>query len=67
MNDLCDLRKLFESNNIKVSSFTGYSITTGKDVWSLAHGIFYKNGLPVVEKELVKSILPPKKRIHKPR
>jgi hypothetical protein len=68
MNELCDLKRLFESNNIEVSSFLGNILTTGKgDQWTMVHGVFYKNGLPIVEKEVVKSVLPPKQRIHKTR
>jgi len=68
VNELGDLKRLFESNNIKVTDFTGHTLTTSKgDIWTLIHGIFYKNGKPTVEKEVVKSILPPKQRIHKAR
>jgi hypothetical protein len=68
MNELCDLKRLFESNKgYPITSFDGKSLVVGPDTWTLAHGIFYKNGLPTVEKEVVKSVLPQKQRIHKPR
>jgi hypothetical protein len=62
MYELCDLKKLFENNGIKVTDFNGFVLKTDRgDTWTLVLGIFYKNGEPVVEKELIDSIVPPKK------
>ncbi len=67
MNTLKDLQKLFEDNGVTVVEHAGWylitkSLTDGrkKDRWSLAFDIFYKNGEPIVEKELVDSFKPKK-------
>ena len=52
MNDLIDLEKFFTSCGYKVSENLGYSLKIGKDTWTMAHGVYYKNLVPVTEKEI---------------
>ena len=66
MNDLGDLKKLFESNKIKVTEFDGHQLKTSKgETWTLALGVYYKNNTPVDEKQLVDSFKPEPKRRRK--
>jgi hypothetical protein len=61
--DLCDLKKFLETNKVPIKEFGGWFLKTkAGDEWTLALGIFYKNGIPVVEKELIDSFKKPKIR-----
>jgi len=63
INDLCDLRKLFLSNKVKIKEFTGaYLKTESGDNWGMSLGVLYKNNEPVNQKELVDSFSPKKKK-----
>ena len=46
MDSLSDLRNLFLAKEISVDDYNGYQMKVGKDVWTLAHGVFYLNGTP---------------------
>jgi hypothetical protein len=67
VHQLLDLKEFFTTYKIKVIEYGGWYLKTEKDTWTMANGIFFKNGVAVVEKQLVASIVPPKKRIHKKR
>ncbi len=63
MNQLTDLKVLFETNKIKIEKFDGWSLKTKEgDVWTLSLGIFYKNGSPINENELINSFKPKKNK-----
>ena len=68
MDDLKSMRRFLESNKIKIKKDkvlglvgSQFETSTG-DVWSMAFGIYYKNGEPINEKEFVKSFDKPKKK-----
>ena len=66
MDDLKSMRKFLESNKIKIKKNRVWDFTTTKgDVWSMAHGVYYRNGEPINEKEFVKSFEKPKKKKEK--
>lgn len=54
MNSLSDFKALLDRNSIKVKRFDGFSVTVGKNVYTLAFGEMYKNGEVIQHKELVK-------------
>jgi hypothetical protein len=66
VHQLLDLKEFFTRyNNIKITESGGWFFKTSKgDTWTMLGDTFFKNGDPIVEKELVASIVPPKKRIH---
>jgi hypothetical protein len=56
MHQLSDLKKALESNKFNIKEFLGHTLKSEKkgveDTWTLAHEVFYKNGEPVLEKDL---------------
>lgn len=62
MHELCDVKKLFETNGVKVKTFNGHTLVTEKgEIWTMVLGEFYKNGIPIKEQDLIDSVVPPKK------
>lgn len=62
MNDIQDLEKFFITCGLKVGENLGYSLKVGKDIWTMAHGVYYKNLEPVTEKILKDTYSPKKKK-----
>lgn len=64
MHSLSDLQSFFKNNEITVGKFYGYSLVVGKDVWTLAHGVFYRNSEPANPKdpEIIKKYKKAKKK-----
>ena len=52
MNSLSDLKTLFINNNVKVTEFNGYSVKVKEDIYTMAHGDIYKNGVVTTVKEI---------------
>ncbi len=46
MNSLSELNTFFKGLEIQVTEYNGYQLKVGKDVWTLAHDVFYLNGNP---------------------
>lgn len=57
MHSLSDLKVFFTNNEIPIKKALGHSLIVGKDTWSLAHGVFYRNNIPANPKdpEVIKS------------
>jgi hypothetical protein len=46
MHSLKELNDLLTSKEIEVKEFGGWYLKVGKDTWTIAHDVFYRNGLP---------------------
>ncbi len=46
MHSLKELNDLLTSKEIEVKEFGGWYLKVGKDIWTMAHDVFYRNGLP---------------------
>lgn len=53
MNSLTDAKKLFETAGHKVTNFVGYEFLVGKDKFTLASDILFRNGQPISKQELI--------------
>lgn len=51
MHTLKDLHDLMVSKEIEIKEFGGWYLKVGKDTWTMAHDVFYRNGLPQGLKE----------------
>lgn len=51
MHSLKDLHDLMISKEIEIKEFGGWYLKVGKDTWTMAHDVFYRNGLPQGLKE----------------
>ena len=51
MNTLSELRDFLIKQEIEIKEFNGWSLKVGKDVWTLARDVFYRNGSPQSLKE----------------
>ena len=51
MHSLKELNDLLTSKEIEVKEFGGWYLKVGKDTWTMAHDVFYRNGLPQSLKE----------------
>jgi hypothetical protein len=51
MHSLKELNDLLTSKEIEVKEFGGWYLKVGKDTWTIAHDVFYRNGLPQSLKE----------------
>lgn len=51
MHSLKELNDLLTSREIEVKEFGGWYLKVGKDTWTIAHDVFYRNGLPQSLKE----------------
>ena len=46
MNTLSELRDFLIGKEIEIKQFDGWSLKVGKDTWTMAHNVFYRNGSP---------------------
>ena len=46
MNTLTELKDLLIKQEIEIKEFGGWFLKVGKDTWTMAHNVLYKNGLP---------------------
>jgi hypothetical protein len=46
MHSLRELNDFMVSKEIEIKEFGGWYIKVGKDTWTMAHDVFYRNGLP---------------------
>lgn len=53
MNSLTDAKKLFQTAGHKVTNFVGYEFMVGKDRFTLASDVVYRNGQPLSKQELI--------------
>lgn len=53
MDSLSDLRDFFLAKEIRVDDYNGCQLKVGKDIWTLAHGVFYLNNTPQSLKDKV--------------
>lgn len=51
MNTLSELRDFLIEKEIEIKQFDGCSLKVGKDIWTMAHSVFYRNGVPQSLKE----------------
>lgn len=51
IHSLVELRNFFVQNDIEIKEFNGWSLKIGKDTWTLAHDVFYRNNEPTSAKE----------------
>jgi hypothetical protein len=51
MNTLSELRDFLIGKEIEIKQFDGWSLKVGKDTWTMAHNVFYRNGTPQSLKE----------------
>ena len=51
MNTLSELRDFLLGKEIEIKQFDGWSLKVGKDTWTMAHNVFYRNGSPQSLKE----------------
>jgi hypothetical protein len=51
MHSLKELNDLLVSKEIEIKEFGGWYLKVGKDTWTIAHDVFYRNGLPQSLKE----------------
>ena len=64
IHSLVELRNFFVQNNVEIKEFNGWSLKVGKDTWTLAHDVFYRNNEATSAKE--KALLEMyRKAIHK--
>lgn len=53
IHSLSELRNFFAQNDIDIKEFNGWCLKIGKDTWTLAHDVFYRNNEPTSAKEKV--------------
>ena len=51
MHSLTELKDFLVAREIEVKEFGGWYLKVGKDTWTMAHDVFYRNGLPQGLKE----------------
>jgi hypothetical protein len=51
MHSLRELNDLLISKQIEIKEFGGWYLKVGKDTWTMAHDVLYRNGLPQSLKE----------------
>ena len=51
MHSLRELNDLLISKEIEIKEFGGWYLKVGKDTWTMAHDVLYRNGLPQSLKE----------------
>lgn len=51
MHSLSELKDFLLAREIEVEEFGGWYLRVGRDTWTIAHDVFYRNGLPQSLKE----------------
>jgi len=51
MHSLKELNDFLASKEIEIKEFNGWYLKVGKDTWTMAHDVFYRNGMPQSLKE----------------
>ena len=51
MHSLKELKDFLISKDIEIKEFGGWYLIVGKDNWTMAHDVFYRNGFPQSLKE----------------
>lgn len=46
MNTLSELRDFFKEKGLEIKQFNGWMLRVGRDTWTLANDIFYRNEMP---------------------
>jgi len=53
MNSIIELRELFQKYNLVITESLGWYLICYRDTWTMALGVYYKNGQPVTHKDIV--------------
>lgn len=56
MNCLNDLKEALIKQNQKITEFSGYQLIYNGSVYTMSHGEFYENNIPILEKELISKL-----------
>ena len=51
MHSLFDLQNYFTNNEIPVKKYNGLTLIVGNDIWTMAHGIYYRNSIQTNPKD----------------
>lgn len=51
MHSLSELKTFFTNHEITVKEYNGFSLIVGKDTWTMAHGVYYRNNIPAKPKD----------------